>query len=297
MEINALETESINPNTRDLDRLSTLEMVRVINAEDMKVAQAVERTLPQIAQAVELIVSRLRAGGRLIYMGAGTSGRLGVLDASECPPTFNVPEGLVIGLIAGGDTALRHSVEAAEDRPELGRADLERIKLNERDVVVGLAASGRTPYVLGGLTYAQSVGAGTIAVACNQPAEISRAAEISILPVVGPEVVSGSTRLKAGTAQKMVLNLLSTGAMIKLGKTYGNLMVDVKPTNAKLRARAIRLVQLVAGVDETTAQESLTACEWEVKPAIVVLVKKLNPQQARDKLAASGGMLRAVLEG
>ena len=297
MEIHALGTESVNPATTGLDRLSTLEMVTLINAEDKKVALAVERTLPHIAQAIDLIVSHLRAGGRLVYMGAGTSGRMGVLDASECPPTFSVPESMVVGLIAGGEGALRRSVEAAEDKPEAGQADLQAIGLSSKDVVVGLAASGRTPYVLGGLAYARSIGAGTIGVACNQPAELSQVAGISILPVVGAEVLSGSTRLKSGTAQKMVLNMLSTGAMIKLGKTYGNLMVDLKPTNAKLRVRAKRLLWRVTGANDQAAEQALEACGWEVKPAIVVILKKVTPEEARARLAAHNGMLRAVLEG
>lgn len=295
--INALGTESVNPATTDLDRLSTLEMVRVINAEDVKVAQAVEQTLPQIAQAIDLIVERMRQGGRLIYMGAGTSGRLGVLDASECPPTFSVPEGLVVGLIAGGDRALRHSIEAAEDKPEAGQADLQSIGLTAKDVVVGLAASGRTPYVLGGLAYARSIGAGAVGVACNQPAEISQVAEISILAVVGPEVISGSTRLKSGTAQKMILNMLSTGAMIRIGKTYGNLMVDLKPTNEKLRVRANRIVRQASGMDEAVAQSALEACGWEVKLAIVVAKLGITPDEARARLQAAQGLLRKVIEG
>lgn len=297
MDIQSLGTESVNPATAELDRMTTLEMVRVINAEDMRVAMAVQAELPQIAKAIDLIAARLREGGRLIYIGAGTSGRLGVLDASECPPTFSVPEDLVIGLIAGGDGALRRSIEAAEDKPEYGKADLQKVGLCEKDVVVGLAASGRTPYVLGGLAYARSMGAGTVGVACNRPAEISAVAEISILAVVGAEVLSGSTRLKSGTAQKMVLNMLSTGVMIRLGKTYGNLMVDLKSTNDKLRIRARGLVQRVSGADEAAAQRALEACAWEVKTAIVVLMRKMTPEEARAKLAERRGMLREVLEG
>ncbi len=297
IDLNSLATESVNPATRNLDAVSTLEMVRIINSEDAKVAQAVETCLPQIAQAIDLIAERLRRGGRLIYIGAGTSGRLGVLDASECPPTFSVPEDLVVGIIAGGDRALRHSIEEAEDKPEAGKADLQSINVSEKDVVVGLTASGRTPYVLGGLAYAGSIGAGTIGVACNQPAEISNVAEISILVPVGAEVLSGSTRLKSGTAQKMILNMLSTGVMVRLGKTYGNLMVDVKPTNAKLKVRATRIVSLITGSDETTAQSALLQANWEVKTAIILLVKKIDPPEARKQLAKHGGVLRKVLEG
>lgn len=297
IDLGSLATESVNPATRNLDAVSTLEMVTIINSEDAKVAKAVHSCLPQIAQAIDLIAERLRRGGRLIYMGAGTSGRLGVLDASECPPTFSVPVDLVVGIIAGGEKALRHSIEAAEDNPEAGKADLAAINLTEKDVVVGLTASGRTPYVLGGLAYARSIGAGAVGAACNQPAEIAQVAEISILAPVGAEVLSGSTRLKSGTAQKMILNMLSTGVMVKLGKTYGNLMVDVKPTNAKLKVRAARIVSQVSGLDEATATSALVQANWEVKTAIIVLMKKVDAAQARQQLAAQAGVLRKVLEG
>lgn len=297
IDLGSLATESINPATRNLDAVSTLEMVSIINSEDSKVALAVQKCLPQIAQAIDLIAGRLSQGGRLIYTGAGTSGRLGVLDASECPPTFSVPEDLVVGIIAGGDRALRHSIEAAEDNPEAGKSDLVAINLTEKDVVVGLTASGRTPYVLGGLAYARSIGAGAVGVACNQPAEISQVAQIAILAPVGAEVLSGSTRLKSGTAQKMILNMLSTGVMVKLGKTYGNLMVDVKPTNAKLKVRAARIVSQVSGADEAAAQTALVHANWEVKTAIVVLMKKVDAVLARQQLAQNGGVLRKVLEG
>lgn len=295
-QITSLGTEAVNPATQDLDRLTTLEMVRVINEQDHKVAEAVSQALPQVAQAVDLIAERLGRGGRMVYIGAGTSGRLGVLDASECPPTFSVPEDMVIGLIAGGDRALRHSIEAAEDDPQAGAADLQKVGLCEKDVVVGLTASGRTPYVLGGLAYARSIGAGAIGVACNAPAEISVVADVSILAVVGPEVLSGSTRLKSGTAQKMILNMLSTATMVKLGKTYGNLMVDVKPTNEKLRVRARRIVSMVAGAGEAEAQQALVMCAWEVKPAIVAAMKGLSASQARQRLQQAGGILRRALE-
>lgn len=297
IDLGSLATESVNPATRNLDAVSTLEMVSIINSEDAKVALAVQKCLPQIAQAIDLIAERLGRGGRLIYTGAGTSGRLGVLDASECPPTFSVPEDLVVGIIAGGDGALRHSIEAAEDNPEAGKQDLEAINLTEKDVVVGLTASGRTPYVLGGLAYARSIGAGAVGVACNQPAEISHVAQIAILAAVGAEVLSGSTRLKSGTAQKMILNMLSTGVMVRLGKTYGNLMVDVKPTNAKLKVRAARIVSQVSGVDEAVAQTALVQANWEVKTAIVVLMKNTDAAQARQQLATNNGVLRKVLEG
>jgi N-acetylmuramic acid 6-phosphate etherase len=293
-DFSTLDTEALNPATLQLDQLSTLDFLRVVNSEDARVATAVQAALPEIAAALDGITERMQRGGRLIYFGAGTSGRLGVLDASECPPTFSVPPGLVVGLIAGGDVALRTSVEAAEDSPEQGRADLEALRLQESDCVVGIAASGRTPYVLGGLDYARSIGALTIGLACNKPAALSEHAEISILVAVGPEVLSGSTRLKSGTAQKMVLNMLSTGAMVKLGKTYGNLMVDVRPTNAKLRIRAQRLLQQATGLAEASALELLERCEWEVKTAIAAHLLTCDAPTARQKLAEAGGYLRKL---
>jgi N-acetylmuramic acid 6-phosphate etherase len=294
-DLSSLSTESPNPRTRQLDQLSTLELVQLMNEEDALVAGAVRQALPQIAAAIDAIAARLGRGGRLVYLGAGTSGRLGVLDASECPPTFSVSPDLVIGLIAGGDSALRRSVEAAEDDPHAGAADLQAHHLTEADCVVGLTASGRTPYVLGALDYARSLGALTIGVACNRPAAITEHAQISILAAVGPEVLSGSTRLKSGTAQKMILNLLSTGVMVRLGKTYGNLMVDLRPTNAKLRLRARRLLVQAAGVDDATALTLLERCNWEVKTAIVVHRFSCPPEEARQKLDAAGGFVRAVI--
>lgn len=255
-----------------------------------------QQALPEIATAIEAIAARLKRGGRLIYTGAGTSGRLGVLDASECPPTFSVPPGLVVGLIAGGDQALRQSVEAVEDKPEQGKADLQAIDLHADDCVVGLTASGRTPYVLGGLDYARSIRALAVGVACNRPAAISEHAEISILASVGPEALSGSTRLKSGTAQKMILNMLSTGVMVRLGKTYGNLMVDLRPTNTKLRQRALSLLCQVTKIDEGTAASLLESCDWEVKTAIVAYSLGCMPGDARQLLAEAGGFVRAVLE-
>jgi N-acetylmuramic acid 6-phosphate etherase len=295
-DLSALATESVNPATLDLDKMNTLELVRVFNAEDARVAAAVQQALPEIAAAIDAISARMRRDGRLVYLGAGTSGRLGVLDASECPPTFSVPPGLVVGLIAGGDKALRQSVEAVEDNPEQGKADLQAIDIQADDCVVGLTASGRTPYVLGGLDYARSIGALAVGVACNKPAAISEHAEISILAPVGAEVLSGSTRLKSGTAQKMILNMLSTGVMVRLGKTYGNLMVDLRPTNAKLRQRAQRLVCQVTKIDEVTAASLLESCKWETKTAIVVYSLKCTPEDARRRLRAAGGFVRAVLE-
>lgn len=289
------QTENSNPASHDLDRMSTLEMVQTINREDAHVAAVVEQALPEIAAAIDAITSRMRKGGRLVYLGAGTSGRLGVLDASECPPTFRVPAGLVVGVIAGGDTALRSAVEKAEDSPEQGKSDLAHLSLSSQDSVVGITASGGTPYVLGGLRYAREIGALTIGIACNRPAAISSAAKISILVPVGAEVISGSTRLKSGTAQKMVLNMLSTGVMVKLGKTYGNLMVDLQASNTKLRKRAVRLVKQVCEMEDETAQTLLEACNWEVKTAIAAFHLKSSPSAARSALQAANGMLREVI--
>jgi anhydro-N-acetylmuramic acid kinase len=255
-------TESFNPRAADLDLLDPLEIAEIMNCEDALVAQAVSLATPSIAQAVRQIAARMQTGGRLIYLGAGTSGRLGVLDASECPPTFGVDPGLVIGLIAGGEPALRSAVEEVEDQADLGEADLRKVQLQPGDSVVGITASGSTPYVLGGLRYARQLGALTVALACSDPADVAREASIAILVPVGPEVISGSSRLKSGTAQKMVLNMISTGVMISLGKTYGNLMVDLKPANAKLRGRAVRLVQHISSLDENAARVLLERCGW-----------------------------------
>jgi N-acetylmuramic acid 6-phosphate etherase len=290
-----LPTESTNPATADLDRLSTLELVQRMNAEDSGVALSVQAVLPAIAAAIDAIAGRMRQGGRLIYMGAGTSGRLGVLDAAECPPTFGVAPDRVIGLLAGGQEAFQRPDEGAEDNPGLGEEDLRRIELDAADSVVGVAASGRTPYVLGGLSFARRLGCLTVAVACNLPAAVSQVAEISILAPVGAEVLSGSTRLKAGTAQKMILNMLSTGVMVRLGKTYGNLMVDVKPTNQKLRARALRILQQAAGIEEVKAEELLAACGGEVKTAIVAARLNCGAPEARLALERAGGMVRQAL--
>jgi len=291
----SLSTESANPSAADLDRLSTFELVQRMNAEDAGVAAAVKAVLPDVAAAIDAIAGRMGQGGRLIYMGAGTSGRLGVLDAAECPPTFGVSPDRVIGLLAGGQGAFQRPDEGAEDDPTLGEEDLRRIGLAAEDCVVGVAASGRTPYVLGGLRFARRLGCLTVAVACIRPAAISQAAEISILAPVGAEVLSGSTRLKAGTAQKMILNMLSTGVMVRLGKTYGNLMVDVKPTNQKLRARALRILQQAAGIDEKRAQELLPACDGEVKTAIVAARLGCTPEEARMVLERAGGRVRQAL--
>ena len=290
-----LTTEAINPATADLDCLDPLELVRAINAEDARVAAAVERELPSIAAAIEQIAARLRRGGRLVYLGAGTSGRLGVLDAAECPPTFGTPPELVVGWIAGGPTALIQAVEEVEDSAETGRADAAALGVGPADAVVGIAASGRTPYVLGALAHANAAGALTIALTCNPETPLAALAAIAIAPVVGPEAIAGSTRLKAGTAQKMVLNMLSTGAMVLLGKTFGNLMVDVQATNAKLRRRAVAIVQSATGLDEASAAALLRAAGGHAKTAIVAARAGLDPAAARARLEAAGGSVRAAL--
>jgi len=289
-------TESCNPATQEIDSVSTLEMVRLMNAEDAQVAAAVAAELPAIAAAIDAIAARMRRGGRLIYIGAGTSGRLGVLDASECPPTFSAAPGQVVGLIAGGPTALTTAVEGAEDDPDSGAADVAALAVGPDDSVVGVAASGGTPYVLGGMAEARRRGALVISLACNHPAPVHEAADIAIAPVVGPEVITGSTRLKAGTAQKMVLNMLSTGVMVRLGKTYGNLMVDVQATNVKLRARARRIVAQACDISEEQAGELLTACNGEVKTAIVARLNDVSPEEARRQLREAGGGVRRALK-
>lgn len=293
--LGALPTEQRNPATTDIDTLSTLEMARVLNEQDATVAPAVARALPDIAESIDVIVDRIRQGGRLVYIGAGTSGRLGVLDASECPPTYNTPPELVVGLIAGGDHALRHPVENIEDRPEEGAAALRDINLTAKDVVVGIASSGRTPFVVGALAYAKELGAATISLANVENAVIAREADIAIAAVTGPEPVTGSTRMKAGTAQKMVLNMLSTGAMIRLGKTYGNLMVDVKTGSEKLKDRAQRIVSMVTGIDPDEAKGLLVKAKWNVKVAIVMKKAGLTPAQAAARLRTSNDSIREAL--
>ncbi|CFQ55415.1 N-acetylmuramic acid 6-phosphate etherase [Yersinia frederiksenii] len=295
MNLGALISESRNPATMELDKLSTLEMLACINDEDRKVPEAIRLVIPAIAQAVDLAAAALKQGGRLIYLGAGTSGRLGVLDASECPPTFGVPHGMVIGLIAGGPGALLKAVEGAEDDMSLGERDLQALKLTPTDMVVGLAASGRTPYVIGALRYARQLGCPTAAISCNPGSPIAQEAQVAISPVVGPEALTGSTRMKSGTAQKLVLNMLSTGAMVKLGKVYQNLMVDVKATNVKLVDRACRIVVEATGASRTEAENALSQTEFEVKPAILMILKGVTAEQARQSLQQHNGYLRAAL--
>lgn len=295
-DLSRITTEQRNTRSAEIDTLPTLEMLRVINDEDAGVAPAVAEELPFIAQAVDGIVDRIRKGGRLIYIGAGTSGRLGVLDASECPPTFNTPPELVVGLIAGGDHALRHAVEHVEDSPDAGADALKAIAVNENDTVVGIAASGRTPFVMGAIAYAREVGALTVGLCNSAEAELSAAVDIPIAVISGPEVVTGSTRMKSGTAQKLVLNMLSTGAMIRLGKTYGNLMVDVQPTNEKLRVRAVRIVAEATGLGTEDARAALTAANGDVKAAIVSALIGIDADTARERIDAANGRIRTVIE-
>ena len=295
IDLTALATEARNPRTTELDALSTLDLVTAMNDEDRTVADAVQRELPRIAAAVDAIAARMHKGGRLFYVGAGTSGRLGVLDAVECPPTFSATTEQVQGLIAGGAGAFLQAVEGAEDSTTLGPADLQARGLGSKDVVVGIAASGRTPYVLGALAYAKSVGALTVAVCCNAGSPVAAAAELPIEAVTGPEVLTGSTRLKAGTATKLVLNMLSTGAFVRLNKVYGNLMVDVQTTNAKLKARAVRIVAEAVACNETLAQQLLDQCDGEVKAAIVVGRKRVAPAVARTLLLTHDGSVRDAL--
>ena len=292
-------TESRNPATMDIDIVPTLEMARLMNVEDRHVAEAVAAELPQIAAAIDAIAARMAQGGRLIYMGAGSSGRLGILDAAECPPTFNTSPGQVVGLIAGGESAITHAIEGAEDDAAAGAGEIAALNISRQDSVVGIAASGRTPYVLGGLEQARQRGALTIGLVGNRATDIEKIADITIAPVAGPEVIAGSTRLKASTAQKMVLNMLSTGVMIRLGKTFGNLMVDVQATNAKLRARARRIVAQAAesakGISEEEAGVLLERCNGQVKTAIVSILAEVSPTEARRRLATAGGIVRRAL--
>ncbi|AEE24971.1 MAG: N-acetylmuramic acid 6-phosphate etherase [Paraglaciecola chathamensis] len=291
-ELNRIASEGRNLDTLDIDTLPTLAILEKINQEDHKVAGAVNDALSDIALGVDAIVSSFNRGGRLIYMGAGTSGRLGILDAVECMPTFSVPEGMVIGLIAGGENAVIHAVEGAEDDRDKGVTDLKALNFSHKDVLVGIAASGRTPYVAAGLEYAKQCNAQTIALSCNPNSVIGQIADIDICAQVGPEVLTGSTRLKSGTAQKLVLNMLSTASMIRIGKTYQNLMVDVKASNQKLHARAVRIVMQATDCDEQTAYDALDQANNEVKVAILMLLTQVNAQQARETLAKEKGFLR-----
>ncbi|MDZ4764063.1 MAG: N-acetylmuramic acid 6-phosphate etherase [Chloroflexota bacterium] len=294
--MNNLLTEGRNPRSVAIDQRATLDILQIINDEDATVAVVVRTALPEIARVVDGAVERIRAGGRLIYVGAGTSGRLAVLDAVECVPTYSVPPTLVIALLAGGDAALTHSIEGAEDDADAGRTDLLARSVTAQDTVIGIAASGRTPYVVGALHAANEIGALTAAISCSAPAPILEIAQIKIAALVGAEVVSGSTRMKAGTAQKLILNMISTTTMIRLGKVYDNLMIDVKPSNDKLNVRARRIVSEVAGVDDAHAGELLVHSNNEVKTAVVVALLGVTPEEARTRLAVADGVLRSVIE-
>ena len=296
IDFSSMATDQRNPNTMEIDTLSTIDMVQRINNEDKTVALAVEKELDSIAKAIDVITEQLKKGGRLFYCGAGTSGRLGVLDASECPPTYGVSPDLVIPLIAGGKEALLNAREGAEDDFSLCKADLRAHDFSKNDVLVGIAASGRTPYVLGGMRYAKACGAPVISLTCNEKSQMAAEADIAISPIVGPEVVTGSTRMKAGTAQKLVLNMLSTGVMIKLGKVYENLMVDVQPTNEKLVARTRRIVMLATGVSEDEAEAALSKCNHHPKTAIVMIKRGVDEKEAAMLLLDADGFVRKAIE-
>lgn len=295
-DLSSLISEARNPRSDAIDLMSSAEIVACMNAEDRGVAVAVGAVLPEVTQVVDRIVAAIKDGGRLIYIGAGTSGRLGVLDASECPPTFSVPPEMFVGLIAGGDTALRRSVEAAEDDEASGVADLDATGLTSRDVVIGIAVSGRTPYVMGAVRHAKDIGAFTAAVTCNPGTPLAALADVAIAPIVGPEVVTGSTRLKSGTAQKMVLNMLSTASMIRLGKTWGNRMVDVTISNAKLAERAAAMLMEATGCSADEARSLLERSHGSVKLAILMQITGLDADTARATLEAEDGFLRKAIE-
>lgn len=296
VDLSRLTTEQRNPATMDLDQMSPLEIAAVMNQEDKKAVLAVQQVLPQVATAIQWAADSLRQGGRLIYMGAGTSGRLGVLDAVECPPTFGSAPESVVGLIAGGDCAFVKAVEGAEDSCTLGAEDLQRIHLQPPDLVIGLAASGRTPYVIYGLRYARSIGCKTAAIACNAGSLIGQEADLAIEPVTGPEVLTGSTRLKAGTAQKLILNMISTGSMVHIGKAYQNLMVDVQLTNEKLEVRAQNILMEVTDCSRTEAAGALQRCSGNVKQAIVTLLEHCSPTEAHIRLEQTQGHIRQALK-
>lgn len=294
--LETLSTEKRNPHSEHIDEVSTLEMMRIINEEDHAIADAVKQILPQIAAAVDCIAAKLQAGGRLFYMGSGTSGRLGILDAVECPPTYRTDPEQIQGLIAGGYEAIFRAKEGAEDSEDLGRNDLIDKNLCSKDIVVGLSASGRTPYVAGGLKYAASIGAATIAVDCSARSHISQYAQIDLCALVGPEVITGSTRMKAGTAQKMILNMLSTGTMIRLGKVYGNLMVDVKSSNAKLQERARHIVMDASGCSRQTAIDALAQTGGRAKPAILMVLLGISAAMADERLQHCQGHITCAIK-
>jgi len=294
--LSELVSEERNPASQDLDTLNSLELVTKLNTQDKQVPAAIEKELTQIAKAVDVISEAFNSGGRLVYIGAGTSGRLGILDASECPPTFGVDESMVVGLIAGGDKAMRQSIEGAEDSPSQGKQDLVNQKLCDKDVVVGITASGRTPYVIGALEYAASVGAKTVSVSCNPNSDTAKRADIAIAPIVGAEALTGSTRMKSGTAQKLVLNMLTTASMVRIGKSYQNLMVDVQATNEKLVARAIRIVMQATECSVMEATDMLEQSHYDVKKAILMKLTGVSLAVAEQRLAGSSGFLRNAID-
>lgn len=295
VDLSKIDTEKQNQDTLNLDRMSIKEALTVMNNEDEKVAKAIKEVMPQIEKAVKIIIEQFNKGGRLIYIGAGTSGRLGLLDASECPPTFGAPKEQVVGIIAGGKVAMTEAIEGAEDDVEQGKQDVVDINLNENDVLVGIAASGRTPYVIGALEYANDINVPTVAIACTKDSEIGKVAKIAIEAVPGPEVLTGSTRLKAGTAQKMVLNMLSTISMVGIGKAYKNLMVDVQPTNEKLVSRAKGIVMKATDVTEEVASQKLDDSGGDVKTAILMILLDIDKDTARGKLNETKGHIRKAL--
>lgn len=295
VDLSKIDTEKQNQDTLNLDRMSIKEALTVMNNEDEKVAKAIKEVIPQIEKAVKIIIEQFNKGGRLIYIGAGTSGRLGLLDASECPPTFGAPKEQVVGIIAGGKVAMTEAIEGAEDDVEQGKQDVVDINLNENDVLVGIAASGRTPYVIGALEYANDINVPTVAIACTKDSEIGKVAKIAIEAVPGPEVLTGSTRLKAGTAQKMVLNMLSTISMVGIGKAYKNLMVDVQPTNEKLVSRAKGIVMKATDVTEEVASQKLDDSGGDVKTAILMILLDIDKDTARGKLNETKGHIRKAL--
>ncbi len=296
LNLKGMSTETRNQNTMNLDVMTPLEVVTVMNSEDARVPEAIKPALPNIAQCVTWAIESIEAGGRIVYMGAGTSGRLGVLDAVECPPTFGVAPEVVVGLIAGGEKAFVKAVEGAEDSRQLGHDDLVNIGLEKRDIVIGIAASGRTPYVLGGLAYAQEMGCHTVAISCNPGSAIGQAAELAIEVVPGPEVLTGSTRLKSGTCQKLILNMISTATMVGCGKAYQNLMVDVMQTNEKLVVRAQNIVMEATGCDRETAREKIALAEGNAKTAITMILADCGVEEARERLARAKGHVRGAIQ-
>jgi N-acetylmuramic acid 6-phosphate etherase len=291
-----LLTESRNPHSESIDNLSPLQIVRLMNSEDAKVVDAVGAEAESIARAIDWAADRLRQGGRIIYVGAGTSGRLGVLDASECPPTFSTPPSMVVALISGGPTALTRAVEGAEDDPDRGAADIDAVEAAEHDLVIGIATSGRTPYVLGAIRKARQRGATTVGLSCNRPSLLGAEVDLEIAPLVGAEIISGSTRLKAGTATKMVLNMISTGTMVRIGKTLGNRMIDLQLLNEKLRIRSRRILRELAGVDDAQASQILTQCGGHLKRALVVALAGVDPGAAQTLLETHGGQVRMAVK-